>query len=128
MSERTYDELLAALRQQQELNKRLQQRVHKKSQQLAVAQRVDQVERLLVKFETPRNGFRLLDVSISPVESHQTGRSVTFVLNERYPVNFHAPTLLEALKMADQVIWEAGCSATLLTPTDDTYEDSDPEC
>ena len=105
-----------------------QQRVHKKSQQLAVAQRADQVERLLAKLEIPRNGFRLLDVSISPVESHQTGRSVTFVLNERYTVNFHAPTLLEALRMADQAIWEAGCSATLLTPTDDTYEDSDPEC
>lgn len=88
----------------------------------------DQVERLLAKLEIPRNGFRLLDVSISPVESHQTGRSVTFVLNERYTVNFHAPTLLEALRMADQAIWEAGRSATLLTPTDDTYEDSDPEC
>lgn len=72
----------------------------------------DQVERLLAKLEIPRNGFRLLDISISPVETHQTGRSVTFVLNERYTVNFHAPTLLEALRMADQAIWEAGCSAT----------------
>lgn len=43
-------------------------------------------------------------------------------------VRIESPTLLEALRMADQAIWEAGRSATLLTPTDDTYEDSDPEC
>lgn len=73
---------------------------------------LDPVERLLRKLENLplESGFRLYSISLSPNDTSQPNsyRCVSFVEAERYDVHFHAPTLLGALRAADNYITRQG--------------------
>lgn len=65
---------------------------------------IDPVEDLLIALEHLHPRWRLHDISLHPAETSRTGRSVSFVVDERYDVSFHGPTLLDALRTAHLTI------------------------
>lgn len=77
---------------------------------MATQTTLDEVEQLLTALETLNPRFRLMDISLYPVLTNETGRSVSFVVDERYDVSFHARTLLDALRIAyNTILTEPSC-------------------
>ena len=71
---------------------------------MAIQTTLDEVEQLLTALETLNPRFRLLDISLYPVLTNETGRSVSFVVDERYDVSFHSRRLVDALRIAYNTI------------------------
>ena len=71
---------------------------------MAIQTTLDEVEQLLTALETLNPRFRLMDISLYPVLTNETGRSVSFVVDERYDVSFHSRRLVDALRIAYNTI------------------------
>lgn len=77
---------------------------------MAIQTTLDEVEQLLTALETLNPRFRLLDISLYPVLTNETGRSVSFVVDERYDVSFHSRRLVDALRIAyNTILTEPSC-------------------